>query len=80
LLLGGTVYVILVVDHLEPDETHTDDADPESKEERNVQQTQAARDGARIHRARGGVTPLGRRLRAVWLTKEKKLLQLDLPC
>ena len=38
LLLGGTVYVIFVVNHLQPDQTDTDDGDPESKEERNVQQ------------------------------------------
>ena len=80
LLLGGTVYEILVVNHLQPDETDTDDADPKSKEERDVQQAETTRDGARIYRARGGITPLGRRLRAVWLTREKKLLQLDLPC
>ena len=65
LLLGGTVNVIFVVNYLQPDKTDTDERDPESKEDRNVQQAQTARDGAGIYRARGGVTPLGRRLSAV---------------
>jgi hypothetical protein len=65
LLLGGTVYVIFVVNDLQPDQTDTDEGDPESKEDRNVQQAQTASNGTRIYRARGGVTPLGRRLSAV---------------
>ena len=52
LLLGGTVYVIFVVNHLQPDQTDTDESDPESKEDRNVQQAQTASNGARVYRAR----------------------------
>ena len=51
LLLGGTVYVIFVVNHLQPDQTYADDGGPESKEERHVQQAQTASDGAGIYRA-----------------------------
>jgi hypothetical protein len=68
------------VNHLQPDQTDTDEGDPESKEDGNVQQAQTASNGARIYRARGGVTPWGRRLSAVCLPREEKLLQLHLPC
>ena len=81
LLPGGTVYEILVMDHLQPDETATDQADPADKEKRNMEQAETAMYCAGIHRARSGITrPLGGGISALWLTKEKELFQLHLPC
>ncbi len=66
LLPGGAVDKILVVHHLQPHQTATDQRDPADKEERDMQKAKAATDDpgpltGSSHRAPGrGTCPLPR--------------------
>ena len=81
LLPGSTVYKILVMDHLQPDQTATDQGDPADKEERDMQQAKPAMHRAGGYRTSRRITrPLRRNWSALWLAKERERFQLHLPC
>jgi hypothetical protein len=80
LLPGGAVHKILVMDYLQPYQAATDQADPTDKEERYMQQPEAAMDGSRLYRAGSRSTrPLYRWFRAGRLAKKRELIHPDPP-
>ena len=79
LLPGGTVYVVFVMDDLQPDQAAADQHHPGDKEKRNIEQAEATMHRTGRKRARRGLTWLwGSWLRPL-LTMEEELFQLHLP-
>jgi len=81
LLPGSTIYKILVMDHLQPDQTAANQAEPEDEEKRDMQQAKPSLHRAGSHRASRRITRALRLNRsALWLAKERERFQLHLPC